>query len=54
MWVKALAYGKQDAETFDRTKQKEFEQKFFGYCDQVQAEQRRARHKPRAVAYGGI
>lgn len=54
MWAKSLAYGKQDAETLDRNKQNDFEMKFAAYCGQVQEEQRRARHKPRAVEYGGI
>lgn len=53
-WVKHRAYSKQDAEAFDKTKAAEFEQKFYAYCTQAQIEQRRARHKPRAVAYGGL
>ena len=52
--AKALAYGKQDAETFDRTKSETFDDKFTGYCAAAKAEQARARHKPRTVAYGGI
>lgn len=54
LWVKHLAYSKQNAETFDRTRAKEFEDGFLSYCAVVQTEQRRARHKPRSVAYGGI
>lgn len=52
--TKALAYGKQDAETFDRTKSETFDDKFTAYCAAAKAEQARARHKPRTVAYGGI
>lgn len=54
LWMKHLAYSKQDAETFDKTKAAEFETRFLTYCDASQAQQRRARHKPRAVAYGGL
>jgi hypothetical protein len=53
-WVKHLAYSKHDAETFDRTKADEHEAKFERYCANVMLEQRRLRHKPRSVAYGGI
>ncbi len=54
MWVKHLAYGVQDAETFDRTKSQEFKDRFEAYCFTTEQEQARARHKPRSVAYGGI
>ena len=53
-WMKHRAYLKQDAETFDRTRAKEFEDKFIAYCAQVQAEERRKNFKVRTVAYGGI
>lgn len=53
-WVKHLAYSKQDAETFDRTKAQEFERKFEAYCFDQKLEQRKLRHKPRAIAYGGL
>jgi hypothetical protein len=53
-WVKHLAYSKHDAETFDRTKAAEHEQRFERYCSNTRQEQRRLRHKPRSVAYGGI
>lgn len=53
-WVKHRAYSKQDAEAFDKTKAAEFEQRFNAYCAQAQTEQRRARHKTRVVAYGGL
>lgn len=54
MWAKSLAYGKQDAETFDRNKKQGYEAEFRGYCAAVKVEQQRARFKTRAVAYGGI
>lgn len=54
MWAKHLAYGVQDAETFDRTRSEEFKQRFERHCADAKAEQGRLRHKPRAVAYGGI
>lgn len=54
LWAKHLAYSVQDAETFDKTKAAEFEQRFLNYCDRAAAEQAKARHKTRVVAYGGI
>jgi hypothetical protein len=53
-WVKSLAYLKHDAETYDKTKSAEFEAKFRAYCAQVKEEERRKRHKPRTMAYGGL
>lgn len=53
-WMKALAYQKQDAETFDRQHSNENERAFRLYCDQANAEWNRYKHKPRLVAYGGI
>jgi hypothetical protein len=54
LWIKHLAYSKQDAEAFDKTKATAFKTDFETYCFEVQAEQRRARHKTRIVAYGGL
>lgn len=54
LWMKHLAYSKQDAETFNRTKAEEFEQRFIAYCGQVKQEERRKAFKVRTVAYGGI
>lgn len=51
--MKALAYQKQDAETFDRSRAMENETLFARYCDQVKAEFEREKHKTRVVAYGG-
>lgn len=54
LWVKARAYAKQDAETYDKTKALVFEQKFRDYCAEAKKEKERAKHKTRIVAYGGI
>lgn len=53
-WMKHLAYSKQDAETFDRAKAVENEQRFRAYCEQAKAEWERYKHKPRSIQYGGI
>lgn len=53
-WMKHLAYLKQDAETFDRTRAEEFEQKALAYWAQVKEETRRKAFKVGVVAYGGI
>lgn len=52
--MKQLAYEKQDAETFDKTKADEFEVKFEEYCFTAKMEKDRKKHKTRVVAYGGI
>jgi hypothetical protein len=52
--MKALAYNKQDAETFDKSKSKEFEDKFNAYCTKAFKERERRQHKPRSVTYGGL
>ena len=54
MWCKHLAYMKQDAETFDKSKAKDFEERFLMYCNKVREEERRKRHKSRLITYGGI
>lgn len=53
-WMRHLAYRKQDAETFDRSKSAENEASFRAYCAEVVAENERYKHKTRVVAYGGI
>lgn len=53
-WVRAKAYGKQDADTFDRIKAGEFEASFREYCESVQREQSRVRRSTGTVQYGGI
>lgn len=54
MWMKHLAYGKQDAETFDKTKREEFKVAFEQYCFEAKIEKGTAKHKTRSVAYGGL
>lgn len=54
LWMKHRAYSVHDAETFDKTKAADFEAAFDAYCTTAKNEQRRLRHKPRTVAYGGI
>lgn len=54
LWMKHLAYGKQDAETYDKGKSEEFRLAFETYCYRASAELARQRHKNRVVAYGGI
>lgn len=53
-WMKARAYDKQDAETFDRRKSEEFRDRFTTYCAKAQQDQQRARRVHGSVAYGGI
>jgi len=53
-WVRSRAYGKQDADTFDRVKAAEFEAAFRDYCKQVQREQSRVRRTTGTVQYGGL
>lgn len=54
LWMKHLAYAKQDTDTYDAQKSGEAEARFRAYCMQAKAEQDRAKHKVRIVAYGGI
>ena len=54
MWMKKLAYGKQDAETFDRGRRDEYEAEFRKYCAEAKAEWDRYRTKTHIVEYGGI
>jgi hypothetical protein len=53
-WMKHLAYAKQDAETFDKTKSENARAMFEAYCAQVRREWARYQHKTRVVAYGGL
>lgn len=53
LWMKHRAYGKEDAETFDRSKRDDFEQRFQAYCARAKAEQVRLRHPAGTVQYGG-
>lgn len=54
LWMRYLAYSKQDAETFDRRQAEESAQRFRQYCAQARAEQTRRRRPITAIAYGGI
>lgn len=53
-WMKARAYGKQDAETYNKVKSVEFEAKFRQYCADAKQEKDRKKHKTRVVQYGGL
>jgi len=53
-WVKHLAFGKPDTETYDANASEQAGMAFRAYCAQVKVEQERYKHKPRSVAYGGI
>lgn len=50
LWMKALCYRKQDAETFDAAKAAEHEAMFYTLCDQVAYEMGNLRRK----AYSGV
>lgn len=54
LWMKARAYGKQDAETFDRGRRDDYAQAFRAYCAEVKAEWNRYRSHTMSVAYGGL
>ena len=54
LWMKHRAYDKQDAETFNKSKSAEFEQRFRTYCAAARVEQERRRRTTGAVAYGGL
>lgn len=53
-WVKSCAYGKEDAETFNRSKRDDYEQRFNAYCAMAKREQSRHRKAVSTVAYGGL
>jgi hypothetical protein len=52
--MKARAYGRQDADTFDRTARDYYTKAFDDYCTLAKSEWERFKYKPRVVAYGGI
>lgn len=54
LWMKHLAYARQDADTFNQRLAERYEGEFHTYCQAAKAEQDRARAKVRVVAYGGI
>jgi hypothetical protein len=54
LWMKSLAYAKQDSDTLDKTKAEKNETLFRNYCAAAKAEAERLRHTPRTVVYGGL
>ena len=54
MWMEALAYAKQDADTRDADKAELKDAKFRAYCAAALIEKGAARHKTRTVRYGGL
>lgn len=54
LWMKHLAYAKQDAETFDKGKSDEYEAMFQKYCFDAKKERERLEQRPGPLAYGGI
>ncbi|MDL2342433.1 MAG: hypothetical protein QFB87_05145 [Patescibacteria group bacterium] len=53
-WMKYRAYGKQDAETFDRGRSDNYFAEFQTYCRMAKAENERYASKVRVVSYGGL
>jgi hypothetical protein len=53
-WMRHRAYGKQDADTFNRGRSQENETAFHTYCEWARFEQQRQRSKVRITQYGGI
>ena len=54
MWMKHLAFAKEDSETYDRARSDENEMRFLAYCAKAKAEKERRDSKPRLIAYGGL
>jgi hypothetical protein len=54
MWMKYRAYGKQDADTYNKGKSADYRVMFEAYCMQAKAEQERQKAKPRFTGYGGL
>jgi len=53
MWMKYLAYSKQDGEVYDKDAAETWKKRFEEYCEMAKAEKDRQRFKPRVVHYGG-
>ncbi len=53
-WMRALAYGKQDADAFNAQKQESDFSLFRAYSEQVKKEKERYKHRVRVVSYGGL
>jgi hypothetical protein len=54
MWMKHLAYAKQDVETYDSEKSDKQGAAFEKYCFDAKAEKQRRNSKPRLIQYGGL
>lgn len=59
MWMKYLAYSKEDAETYDKELAENNERAFYRYCGvpdgaNARQEEERQRYKPRTIQYGGL
>ena len=54
LWMKHLAYAKQDAETLDRAASRENYELFHEYCAAAKVEQHRRRFPVGAIQYGGL
>jgi hypothetical protein len=54
LWMKHLAYAKQDVETYDAEKSEKMKAAFDKYCFDASAEKRRRNSKPRLIQYGGL
>lgn len=54
LWMKHRAYGKHDAETFDKSKSDFYKLEFERYCAFAKAEWERYKTKVRVVRYGGL
>lgn len=54
LWMKHLAYSKEDGETYDKTLADKNADAFWKYCERAAGEKDRQRFKPRVVQYGGL
>lgn len=54
LWMKHLAYAKQDAEVFDKRASEDYERQFYDRCDEAKTIMEGQRFKPRVVQYGGL
>ena len=54
LWMKALAYRKQDAETRNDKLAQASEAGFLAYCDEARQQRERKEHAPRQIVYGGL
>ena len=54
LWMKHLAYSKQDAETYDKKAAEDNAAMFEAYCKKAMKERERLRYHPRVVRYGGL